>query len=508
MQQRPNKKTDSGDRKTARPQDRKTGRPQDRKTDRGNAGKSYNDEKPRRGFGARKEYGNNTDRFEDRKPRRTSRSFDDKPHDDDKPRRGFGARKEYGNDTDRFEDRKPRRTSRSFDDKPHDDDNPRRGFGARKEYGNDTDRFEDRKPRRTSRSFDDKPHNDDKPRRSFGARKEYGNDTDKFEDRKPRRTSRSFDDKPHDDDKPRRGFGARKEYGNDTDRFEDRKPRRTSRSFDDDFQEDRKPRRASRSFDDRPHDDEKPRRGGARKEHNAEIKGAIRLNRYIARSGICSRREADELIATGEVKVNGALVTEMGVKVTKEDRVHVSDQLISFERPVYLLLNKPKGYITTTDDPQKRKTVMELVGRACKENILPVGRLDRNTTGVLLFTNDGDMAKKLTHPSGNIRKVYHIHLDKVLTNRDMQEIAGGIELDDGFIKPDVITYVGNGDDKKEIGMELHSGRNRIVRRIFEQLGYEVVKLDRVIFANLTKKDVKRGHHRFLTEQEVAWLKML
>jgi 23S rRNA pseudouridine2605 synthase len=151
---------------------------------------------------------------------------------------------------------------------------------------------------------------------------------------------------------------------------------------------------------------------------------------------------------------------------------------------------------------------MALVEHACKEHILPVGRLDRNTTGLLLFTNDGDMAKKLTHPSGNIRKVYHIYLDKVLTKKDLLDIADGIELDDGFIKPDVITYVGNGDDKKEIGMELHSGRNRIVRRIFEQLGYEVVKLDRVIFANLTKKDLRRGHHRFLTEQEVAWLKML
>jgi 23S rRNA pseudouridine2605 synthase len=214
------------------------------------------------------------------------------------------------------------------------------------------------------------------------------------------------------------------------------------------------------------------------------------------------------LIATGEVKVNGVIVTEMGIKVTSADKVHVSDQLISFERPVYLLLNKPKGYITTTDDPMKRKTVMELVERACKENILPVGRLDRNTTGLLLFTNDGDMAKKLTHPSGNIRKVYHIHLDKALTKKDLTEIANGVELDDGFIKPDVITYVGDGTDKKEIGMELHSGRNRIVRRIFEKLEYEVVKLDRVIFANLTKKELKRGAYRFLTEHEVAWLKML
>ena len=317
-------------------------------------------------------------------------------------------------------------------------------------------------------------------------------------DKKPSR----YGERPS-DEKPRRGFGARKEYGSDN--FEERKPRR---SYDEDTWEDKKPRRkrSDDDFESRPSD----RRRTAKKPDKKEKteKGAIRLNRYIARSGICSRREADELIATGEVKVNGVLVTEMGVKVTSADKVHVSDQLISFERPVYLLLNKPKGYITTTDDPMKRKTVMELVGDACKEHILPVGRLDRNTTGVLLFTNDGEMAKKLTHPSGNVRKVYHVHLDKPLTKKDLLDIANGVELDDGFIKPDVITYVGNGEDKKEIGMELHSGRNRIVRRIFEQLGYDVVKLDRVIFANLTKKDLRRGHHRFLTEQEVSWLKML
>ena len=328
---------------------------------------------------------------------------------------------------------------------------------------------------------------------------------DKWEDKKPRRNTRSYDDRPT-DEKPRRGFGARKEYG--TDDFADKKPRRNTRSYDDNTWEERKPRRrrSDDDFENRPSDRRRTSKNSEKKEKTE--KNAIRLNRYIARSGICSRREADELIATGEVKVNGIIVTEMGIKVTSADKVHVSDQLISFERPVYLLLNKPKGYITTTDDPMKRKTVMELVGNACKEHILPVGRLDRNTTGVLLFTNDGDMAKKLTHPSGNIRKVYHVHLDKALTKKDLLDIADGIELDDGFIKPDVITYVGDGEDKKEIGMELHSGRNRIVRRIFEQLGYEVVKLDRVIFANLTKKDLRRGHHRFLTEQEINWLKMI
>ena len=460
MQNRSNKKQDG---KTGRPQDRKTTRSAgDRKT-----GRSQ-DRNSRPAFGE-----------EDKKPRRTSRSYDEKSSEE-KPRRSFGARKEY-NDS---EERPPRRTSRSYDEKSS-EEKPRRSFGARKEYND----FEDKKPRRTSRNYDDRD-SEEKPRRSFGARKEYND----FEEKKPRRTSRNYDERDS-EEKPRRSFGARKEY----DDFEERPPRRTSRSYDERDSEE-KPRR---SFGAR-----KERDGNKRDGSKGKDKGAIRLNRYIARSGICSRREADELIATGEVKVNGVIVTEMGIKVSAEDKVHVSDQLISFERPVYLLLNKPKGYITTTDDPRKRKTVMALVEHACKEHILPVGRLDRNTTGLLLFTNDGDMAKKLTHPSGNIRKVYHIYLDKALTKKDMQEIADGIELDDGFIKPDVITYVGNGDDKKEIGMELHSGRNRIVRRIFEQLNYEVVKLDRVIFANLTKKDLRRGHHRFLTEQEVAWLKML
>ncbi|MCL2511302.1 MAG: pseudouridine synthase, partial [Bacteroidales bacterium] len=452
--------------------------------------RSYGDEareeKPRRSFGSRRDDAGGD--FEERKPRRTSsRSYGDEAREE-KPRRGFGSRRDdAGGD---FEERKPRRTSsRSYGDEAR-EEKPRRGFGSRRDdAGGD---FEERKPRRTSsRSYGDEAR-EEKPRRGFGSRRD---DAGGFEERKPRRTSsRSYGDEAR-EEKPRRGFGSRRD---DSDSFEERSPRRTSRSYDDNAWEEKPRRRANSRTGDSPRGSETKRKS----------KDEVRLNRYIARSGICSRREADELIATGEVKVNGVIVTEMGIKVTSADRVHVSDQLISFERPVYLLLNKPKGYITTTDDPQKRKTVMELVGHACKEHILPVGRLDRNTTGVLLFTNDGDMAKKLTHPSGNIRKVYHVCLDKALTKKDLLDISNGIELDDGFIKPDVITYVGNGEDKKEIGMELHSGRNRIVRRIFEQLGYEVVKLDRVIFANLTKKDVRRGHHRFLTEQEVSWLKML
>jgi 23S rRNA pseudouridine2605 synthase len=236
--------------------------------------------------------------------------------------------------------------------------------------------------------------------------------------------------------------------------------------------------------------------------------GLIRLNKFLADAGICSRREADKLIESGVIKVNGKIVTKLGTKVSRTDKVMYGDQTLKAEKLQYILLNKPKGYITTSDDPQNRKTVMTLVEKACKERIYPVGRLDRNTTGLLLFTNDGDLAKKLTHPKYKIKKIYHVVLDKPLAKNDMIKIAEGIELEDGFISPDMIAYDKTVDDKREIGIEIHSGRNRIVRRIFEHLGYKVVKLDRVMFASLTKKDLPRGRWRHLTEKEVGMLKML
>lgn len=234
----------------------------------------------------------------------------------------------------------------------------------------------------------------------------------------------------------------------------------------------------------------------------------IRLNKYIATSGICSRREADELIASGAVSVNGKVVTEMGVKVLPTDIIQYGGETLKNERNVYLLLNKPKDFITTSDDPFNRKTVMSLVHKACKERIYPVGRLDRMTTGLLLFTNDGEMAKKLTHPKHGIKKIYQVELDKALTKSDMVEITNGVELEDGIATVDIITYLGDGTDKKTLGLELHSGKNRIVRRIFEHLGYNVVKLDRVYFAGLTKKDLPRGRHRFLTPEEINMLKII
>ena len=233
---------------------------------------------------------------------------------------------------------------------------------------------------------------------------------------------------------------------------------------------------------------------------------AIRLNKYVANAGVCSRREADVLIATGVVSVNGKIITEMGYKVNPTDVVNYGGVPIKNEVKKYLLLNKPKDYITTMDDPEERKTVVELIRKACKERLYPVGRLDRNTTGVLLFTNDGDLTAKLTHPKFNVRKVYHVVLDKRITSEDFKTISEGFELADGFIKPDAIEYVGEG--KSELGIEIHSGRNRIVRRMFEYLGYEVIKLDRVAFAGLTKKDLPRSKYRFLTPKEVDFLKML
>ncbi len=234
----------------------------------------------------------------------------------------------------------------------------------------------------------------------------------------------------------------------------------------------------------------------------------VRLNKYIADAGICSRREADKLILAGAVSINGEVVTVLGTKVSRTDRVQFGDQTLAREKLRYLLLNKPKGFITSTEDPHHEKTVMNLVSGACKERIYPVGRLDRNTTGLLLFTNDGQLTKKLSHPRYGIKKIYHVILDKALTKTDMMKIVDGIELDDGKIKVDAIEYVGDGSDKKELGIELHSGKNRIVRRIFEKLGYNVVKLDRVYFAGLTKKNLSRGHWRFLEEKEINLLKML
>ena len=364
------------------------------------------------------------------------------------------------------------------------------------------------------RSFGDKPRgerrfDDDRGDRRFGDRK-FGDrprrrfdDEERGEGRRDERPRRRFDD----DERPRR-------------RFDDDKPRerrfrdddRPRRRFDDD-----RPRGGNRRFEDRPRrrfeDEEEPRRGrkGYVREKDPlydrpKATGEIRLNKYLADCGICSRREADDLIKAGCVEVNGEVITTMGYKVKTDDKVVYGGQTLNREKLRYILLNKPKGYITTSDDPYERDTVMELVKDACPERIFPVGRLDKQTTGLLLFTNDGDLAKKLTHPSSEVPKLYHVILDKPLTKNDMLRISEGIELDDGPIAADTIAYDQDDDSKKSIGIELHSGRNRIVRRIFEHLGYEVIKLDRVMFAGLDKYKLPRGEWRFLTDLEVVNLK--
>lgn len=232
--------------------------------------------------------------------------------------------------------------------------------------------------------------------------------------------------------------------------------------------------------------------------------GLIRLNKYIANAGVCSRREADSLISLGEVRVNGKVVTELGTKVKPTDKVTYGGKKLNPERPVYVLLNKPKNFITTTDDPEERNTVMQLVSNACDERIYPVGRLDRNTTGLLLLTNDGDLADKLAHPSNNVKKLYQVNIDKPISNEDFFKIQEGIRLEDGLAQVDEIGLVN--DSKTSLGLQIHIGRNRIVRRIFEHLGYKVIRLDRVMYAGLTKKDLPRGHWRHLSEQEVIKLK--
>lgn len=270
---------------------------------------------------------------------------------------------------------------------------------------------------------------------------------------------------------------------------------------------------SSRGRQSKPKTDKRTKKHDRRKQgrpaQNKPVKQTdeIRLNKYISNSGICSRREADMYIKTGSVSVNGVVITEMGHKVKPTDEVRFDNEVINPEPKRYVLLNKPKNFITTMDDEKGRKTVMHLVDKACKERIYPVGRLDRDTTGLLLFTNDGELAKKLTHPKHNVKKLYRVSLDQKLDAKHLHQIGENFELDGKMVYVDAISYIDN-QPKTEIGIEIHSGRNRIVRRIFEHFGYKVTKLDRVIFAGLTKKNLSRGYYRMLTKQEVANLKML
>jgi len=350
---------------------------------------------------------------------------------------------------------------------------------------------------------------DDKPKRSYGEQAGARGGKSKPYSGRP-----SFDsDRPAKRDFDNGDRPARKSFGADAPRgrkFEGSKPGGDFKKRDGGDKPFRK------SFDrpafDKPYrDKEAPSKPTLRAKKSAPKKaddGLIRLNRYIANAGICSRRKADELITAGVVSVNGVVVNELGLKVDPtKDEIRYNGETLKREKNVYVLLNKPKDYITTTDDPQERRTVMHLVEKASRERIYPIGRLDRNTTGLLLMTNDGDLADKLSHPRSNITKIYQVELSKSLTQGDLNKLQFGVELEDGVIKPDSVQYV-TGGTKKEIGVQIHSGKNRIVRRMFEHLGYEVVKLDRVVYANLTKKDLPRGRWRYLDEKEVIQLKHL
>lgn len=425
---------------------------------------------------------------------RRERSRDDKPFrkfssDDKKP---FRKKRDEGSE----------RRERSGDDKPF------RKFAS-----------DDKKPFRKSRDEGSERRvrsGDDKPFRKYASddRKPFH----KNREERPDRRERSDDDKPFrrsSDREESRSVGVK---GRASDKMEsrfDRDERSTKKPSwfgegersEKRFKRDEKPfgekkwnRKESHQF----YGEKKKKSFGKKSSATAADEGLVRLNRFIANAGICSRREADELIKAGVISVNGNVVTEMGFKVQPGDAVKYNNSVLRGEELKYVLLNKPKDFITTTDDPDDRKTVMSLVSKACRERIYPVGRLDRNTTGVLLFTNDGDLAKKLTHPSFQVQKVYQVELDKNLKQADFEAIENGLKLEDGFIKVDDIVY---GSEKHILGVELHSGKNRIVRRIFESLGYEVKKLDRVVFAGLTKKDLPRGRYRALTDLEVASLKM-
>ena len=321
------------------------------------------------------------------------------------------------------------------------------------------------------------------PRQRRFYNKEYNND-------------RGFRRNAGDEDRP---FSYRRSHSNDGYRHDN-----GTRDFNRDDRERRPFRPRTSDYD--PNAKYSKKKQVAYREANIDPNAPIRLNKYLANAGICSRREADDYIQAGVVTVNGEVVTELGTKVMRSDHVMFHNQPVKLERKVYILLNKPKDCVTTSDDPQERKTVLECIKGACPERVYPVGRLDRNTTGVLLLTNDGEIASKLTHPKFLKKKIYAVTLDKNLAKGDMLKIMEGITLDDGEIKADDIAYIDE-NDKTKVGIEIHSGKNRIVRRIFESLGYKVKKLDRTMFAGLTKKGVKRGDWRFLTEKEVTMLQM-
>jgi 23S rRNA pseudouridine2605 synthase len=433
-----------------------------------------------------------------------SKPYSGRPTGDDRPPRSFGNSEGSG------EKRSfaPKGKS-SYSGRPSNDERPPKSFSndssGKRPFSKDkfgSDRPSSDRPR--TNKFGDKPSGD----RPYSKDK-FGSDRPSSD--RPR--SNKFGDKPS-GDRPysKDKFGSDRPSSDRPKRdFESRPPREGGfRKSDADFIKD-KPytHREKPTYDKITVDRDAPVKTlRSKKPTQPKDDGLIRLNRYIANAGICSRRKADELILAGVVAVNGVVIAELGAKIDPiNDEIRYNGETLKREKMVYVLLNKPKDYITTTEDPQERRTVMHLVEKASRERIYPIGRLDRNTTGLLLMTNDGELADKLSHPRSQITKLYQVELSKSLSQGDLNKIQFGLELEDGPIKPDAVSYVA-GASKREVGIQIHSGKNRIVRRIFEHLGYEVVKLDRVVYAGLTKKDLPRGRWRFLDEKEIIQLKHL
>ena len=409
------------------------------------------------------------------------RTYDNRDGGYNKPyNRDNGGNRSYGNSN----------REGGYNSRPSYGSNRPYGNNDRPSYGNDRSYGNYRPYNRPSR-----PNYEDRGKAYSATPSGEGVSGDGVKKRRPRvgdtRVSSSYDNRDN--------RGGRPSYGNNNNRYGNGGGRGG-------YNNNRRPNNNRRTGDYNPNAKYNFQKQLKYKEVLADPNEPIRLNKFLSNAGVCSRREADEFIQEGVVQVNGQIVTELGTKITRQDTVLFKDQPVQIESKVYIVLNKPKNCVTTSDDPQERLTVMDLVKNACQERIYPVGRLDRNTTGVLLLTNDGDLASKLTHPSFKKKKIYHVWLDKNVSIEDMEKIANGLELEDGEIHADAISYASE-DDKSQVGIEIHSGRNRIVRRIFESLGYHVVKLDRVYFAGLTKKNLGRGKWRYLNEREVNALRM-
>jgi 23S rRNA pseudouridine2605 synthase len=431
-----------------------------------------------------------------------------RPRKESSEKKPFSGNKSFGTDRANYPNQ------RREDSKP---------FGEKRPFSNDRPpRREDNKPFGNQRFGEKRTFSNDRPPRRedskpFGEKRPFSND------RPPRREdSKPFEEKPKvfSDERPAHPFKKRDEsgratsndrknaYSADKPRFQRNEPFQPKNKFEPKENQATSSRIDAPSYDLERMKSKLPEKVQKKvlKEEKTSKDDTIRLNRYISNAGIASRRDADELIASGQITVNGKEITEMGYKVKPDDVVKYGKKILNREKLVYLLLNKPKDFITTTDDPDERRTVMDLVKNACPERIYPVGRLDRNTTGLLLLTNDGELAEKLSHPSHEIKKIYQAELDRPISIEDFEAISNGVELEDGFIKPDELALVT--PDAEVVGIKIHSGKNRIVRRIFEHLGYEVMKLDRTTYAGLDKKDLPRGKWRFLTEKEVIRLKYM